>query len=113
MILANKNMMKSKIGTLSKGQIPYEILINKLIDSLETPEMVKNKQLPMPVLPEEDPSSNKDFKNTIDDEPVKATTTDKTNENIFVRSYAKLRTQCTAVQEETSLIPDVAVKQQP
>ena len=97
MILANKNMMRSKIGPLSKGQIPYEILINKLIDSLETPEMVRNKQLPMPLLPEEDSSPYIDTKKLIDDEPVKVTTTDKTNENIFVRSYAKLPTQCTAV----------------
>ncbi len=47
-ILTNKNLMNAKNGQLSKGQLPYEILINKLIDGLQTPEMIKNKQLPMP-----------------------------------------------------------------
>ena len=31
-----------------KVKLPYEMLINKLVDSLETPEMVKHKFLPLP-----------------------------------------------------------------
>ena len=31
-----------------KVKLPYEMLINKLVDSLETPEMVKQKFLPLP-----------------------------------------------------------------
>ena len=32
----------------SKVKLPYEMLINKLVDTLETPDIVKHKQLPIP-----------------------------------------------------------------
>jgi len=32
----------------SKVKLPYEMLINKLIDGLETPDLVKQKELPLP-----------------------------------------------------------------
>jgi len=32
----------------SKVKLPYEMLINKLIDGLETPNLVKTKELPLP-----------------------------------------------------------------
>ena len=53
-ILADKNLMRVKRGATLKGHQPYEILINKLIDGLETPEIVKSKTLPRPDIPEEE-----------------------------------------------------------
>lgn len=32
----------------SKVKLPYEMLINKLIDGLDTPDLVQNKELPVP-----------------------------------------------------------------
>ena len=32
----------------SKVKLPYEMLINKLIDSLDTPDLVLKKELPIP-----------------------------------------------------------------
>ena len=46
--------MRVKRGATLKGHQPYEILINKLIDGLETPEIVKSKTLPRPDIPEEE-----------------------------------------------------------
>lgn len=40
--------MKS-VTNNSKVKLPYEMLINKLVDSLETPDMVKQKMLPQPM----------------------------------------------------------------
>lgn len=33
----------------SKVKLPYEILINRLVDGLETPDMVKQEHLPRPI----------------------------------------------------------------
>ena len=32
----------------SKVKLPYEMLINKLVENLETPDIIKHKQLPIP-----------------------------------------------------------------
>ena len=32
----------------SKVKLPYEMLINKLIDGLETPDLINKKELPRP-----------------------------------------------------------------
>ena len=80
--------MRVKRGATLKGHQPYEILINKLIDGLETPEIVKSKTLPRPDLPEEE-NFVKNVGNSDDqeDSPDKMKNTDKTNGNIFVRAY--------------------------
>ena len=36
------------INSSSKVKLPYEMLINKLIDSLDTHELTMNRQLPVP-----------------------------------------------------------------
>ena len=48
--------------TTSKVKLPYELLINKLIDSLKTPDLVQMRQLPVPkttpVLSDKKPNIN-------------------------------------------------------
>ena len=34
-----------------RGNRPYELLVSKLVDSLETPSLIQSKQLPIPVIP--------------------------------------------------------------
>jgi len=38
----------SCINGSSKAWLPYEMLINKLIDGLDTPDLINNKDLPQP-----------------------------------------------------------------
>ena len=38
----------SCINGSSKARLPYEMLINKLIDGLDTPDLINNKDLPQP-----------------------------------------------------------------
>ena len=43
-----KREIRTSCVSGSKVKLPYEMLINKLVDSLDTPEMVRHKELPVP-----------------------------------------------------------------
>ena len=46
-MIGNKMARQNPVAT-SKVKLPYELLISKLIDSLETPDLIKARLLPVP-----------------------------------------------------------------
>ena len=70
------------------------MLINKLVDNLETPDLIKNKQLPIP-------NSMKTASTKLADLKTEKQATPKAsvNNDIFATLYARQATAATSISE--------------
>jgi hypothetical protein len=76
-LLEQKTQKPVPVANPSKLKLPYEMLINKLVDSLHTPAMIKNKELPRP------------------NELAHVSEPTEPAQKLFVQSYPTMMTQAT------------------
>jgi hypothetical protein len=81
-----KREIRTSCVSGSKVKLPYEMLINKLVDSLDTPEMVRHKELPVPT-----GMQNMESSMFIPNKTA-AVKEEKSNKGLFATSYSRLAT---------------------
>jgi len=80
-----KREIRTSCVSGSKVKLPYEILINKLVDSLDTPEMVRHKELPVP-------TGMQNMESSMYTTPKATVKEDQSNQGLFATSYSRLAT---------------------
>lgn len=103
-ILSKKEMRTATLST-SKVKLPYEMLITKLVDSLETPIMVKEKRLPEPEGFDQEAAEvvdhtfkSKELHGNFDLQKVQQ----KPNKDVFASAYPTMATQATLIGAQVS-----------
>ena len=89
-----KRQQRTSCVSGSKVKLPYEMLINKLVDNLETPDLIKHKQLPIPENMKTASPKLVDLKTE-----KQATPKASVNNDIFATLYARQATAATSISE--------------
>ena len=95
-----KRQQRTSCVSGSKVKLPYEMLINKLVDNLETPDLIKHKELPTPFSMKNTPPMFADLKTE-----KQATPKASVNNDIFAMLYARQATAATSVSETQLPMP--------
>jgi len=78
----------------SKVKLPYEMLINKLVESLDTPDIVKDRELPIPTS-----MQSVSFAESLLNTNVKAKDT-KQSHGVYAERYARMATGTSVTESE-------------
>ena len=81
----------------SKVKLPYEMLINKLVDNLEMPDIIKHKQLPIPTKMTTAQAKLDDLKTEKESVPK--------DSGVFASLYARQATAATSISETQLPMP--------